>query len=79
MSCLRIPWRSTVVSTPYRSRQSPPADADVGTLLTYSEQMCMIPPSDGSTGRERGWRALLDALGGYLAEDTRRAQREAAV
>lgn len=46
------------------------ADADGGTTLTYHEQMCVIPPSDGVDGREHGWSALLDSLEGYLAADT---------
>lgn len=46
-------------------------DANEGTRLTYTEQMCVIPPSDGVEGREQGWTALLDSLGGYLAADTR--------
>lgn len=37
-----------------------------GTRLTYTEQMCVIPPSDGVEGRTQGWNALLDALGAYL-------------
>jgi len=42
-----------------------------GTKLTYVEQLCVIPPSDGAEGREHGWHALLDGLESYLAEDTR--------
>lgn len=42
-----------------------------GTRLTYTEQMCVIPPSDGAEGRTHGWNALLDALGEYLVADTR--------
>jgi uncharacterized protein YndB with AHSA1/START domain len=41
-------------------------DEGRGTRLGYTEQMCVLPPSDGATGRERGWQALLDALAGYL-------------
>ena len=44
-------------------------DADGGTRLTYSEQMCVIPPSDGMEGRKRGWNALLDSLAKYLTAD----------
>ncbi len=40
-----------------------------GTKLTYVEQMCIIPPSDGAEGREHGWGALLDGLANYLAND----------
>lgn len=47
------------------------ADENGGTRLTYTEQMCVIPPSDGAAGRTHGWNALLEALGNYLAEDTR--------
>ena len=45
------------------------ADHNGGTHLTYTEQMCVIPPSDGAAGRTHGWNSLLDALGSYLAED----------
>ena len=41
-----------------------------GTRLSYTEQMCVIPPSDGAEGRTHGWNALLDSLGEYLVEDT---------
>lgn len=37
------------------------------TRLHYTEQMCVIPPSDGVEGRKRGWQALLEALDAYLA------------
>lgn len=47
------------------------SDQDGGTRLTYTEQMCVIPPSDGAAGRKHGWTALLETLGEYLAEDTR--------
>ena len=47
------------------------AEADGGTRLTYTEQMCVIPPSDGVEGREHGWNALLTALEAYLVADTR--------
>jgi uncharacterized protein YndB with AHSA1/START domain len=47
------------------------ADENGGTRLTYTEQMCVIPPSDGAEGRTHGWNALLEALGKYLTEDTR--------
>ncbi|MCV3208743.1 SRPBCC domain-containing protein [Mesorhizobium sp. YC-39] len=43
-------------------------DEKPGTRLHYTEQMCIIPPSDGLKGREHGWNALLDALGVYLAK-----------
>lgn len=46
-------------------------EEDGGTRLSYTEQMCVIPPSDGAVGRTHGWNALLDALGMYLAEGTR--------
>lgn len=46
------------------------AEADGGTRLTYTEQMCVIPPSDGVEGRRHGWDALLTALEDYLAQDT---------
>jgi uncharacterized protein YndB with AHSA1/START domain len=42
-----------------------------GTRLKYTEQMCMIPPSDDVEGRKHGWSALLDGLGDYLVKDTR--------
>jgi uncharacterized protein YndB with AHSA1/START domain len=44
-------------------------DTDGGTRLTYSEQMCVIPPSDGMEGRKHGWNALLDSLARYLTAD----------
>ena len=46
-------------------------DEGGGTRLFYTEQMCVIPPSDGADGRKRGWSALLDGLGAYLVADTR--------
>jgi uncharacterized protein YndB with AHSA1/START domain len=46
------------------------ADENGGTRLTYIEQMCVIPPSDGVEGRKHGWSALLDGLADYLVEDT---------
>lgn len=49
-------------------------DEGGGTRLTYTEQMCVIPPSDGLEGRRHGWNAILDGLGGYLEEDTARAR-----
>lgn len=49
------------------------ADHGGSTKLTYVEQMCVIPPSDGAEGREHGWNALLDALEKYLAADTQAA------
>lgn len=47
------------------------ADHDGGTLLTYTEQMCVIPPSDGAEGRKHGWGVLLKRLEDFLATDTR--------
>ena len=47
------------------------SDHGGGTKLTYVEQLCIIPPSDGAEGREHGWRALLESLETYLANDTR--------
>ena len=46
-------------------------DENGGTKLLYTEQMCVIPPSDSSDGRKQGWTALLDKLADYLASDTR--------
>jgi uncharacterized protein YndB with AHSA1/START domain len=43
------------------------ADHGAGTRLTYTEQMCVIPPSDGAEGRRNGWQALLKALEDFLA------------
>ena len=45
-------------------------DENGGTRLRYTEQMCVLPPSDGVEGRIHGWGALLDSLGRYLKEDT---------
>ena len=45
------------------------ADHGGGTRLTYTEQMCVIPPSDGLDGRRHGWTALLDAVGRLLAAE----------
>lgn len=42
-------------------------DEKRSTRLTYTEQMCIIPPSDGLEGRKHGWGVLLDALGARLA------------
>lgn len=47
------------------------ADEGGGTRLRYTEQMCVLPPSDGAEGRTHGWAALLDGLGSYLEADTR--------
>ena len=44
------------------------SDVDEGTHLRYTEQMCVIPPSDGAKGRTHGWGALLDGLGRALAD-----------
>ncbi len=41
-----------------------------GTRLRYSEQMCVIPPSDGVRGRRGGWEALLQELQAYLHRDS---------
>lgn len=49
-------------------------DEGGGTRLVYTEQMCVIPPSDGLEGRRHGWSAILDGLGGYLEEDTAKAR-----
>lgn len=38
------------------------ADEGGGTRLVYTEQMCVIEPSDGAPGREHGWAALLDGM-----------------
>jgi uncharacterized protein YndB with AHSA1/START domain len=38
-----------------------------GTSLSYREQMCILPPSDGVEGRKHGWNVLLDMLGTYLS------------
>jgi uncharacterized protein YndB with AHSA1/START domain len=45
------------------------ADEGGGTRLSYTEQMCVIEPSDGAPGREHGWKALLDAMERTLAQD----------
>jgi uncharacterized protein YndB with AHSA1/START domain len=45
-------------------------DEGGGTRLRYTEQMCVLPPSDGPQGRAHGWGVLLDALGNYLEADT---------
>ena len=45
-------------------------DEGGGTRLTYKEQMCVIPPSDGAEGRKHGWGALLDSLQEHLADDS---------
>ncbi|WP_135451179.1 SRPBCC domain-containing protein [Tabrizicola caldifontis] len=46
------------------------AEHEGGTRLTYTEQMCVIPPSDGLEGRRHGWDALLTGLENYLSADT---------
>ncbi len=43
---------------------------DEGTLLRHVEQMCVMPPSDGVSGREHGWGVLLDQLADYLGSDS---------
>jgi uncharacterized protein YndB with AHSA1/START domain len=45
-------------------------DENGGTRLRYTEQMCVLPPSDGAEGRSHGWSVLLDGLGQYLKADT---------
>jgi uncharacterized protein YndB with AHSA1/START domain len=45
------------------------ADEGGGTRLTFTEQMCVIPPSDGVEGRQQGWRELLAGLEHFLAGD----------
>jgi uncharacterized protein YndB with AHSA1/START domain len=45
-------------------------DENGGTRLRYTEQICVIPPSDGVEGRKHGWSALLDGLADYLVKDT---------
>jgi uncharacterized protein YndB with AHSA1/START domain len=46
-------------------------DHNGGTRLNYTEQMCVIPPSDGAEGRKHGWGALLQSLEDFLADDVR--------
>lgn len=53
------------------------ADHGEGTRLTYTEQMCVIPPSDGVEGREHGWQALLTDLQDYLVEDGAQERQDA--
>jgi len=48
-------------------------DAGGGTRLVFTEQMCVLPPSDGAAGRQHGWSALLDGLAACLATDIRQA------
>jgi len=45
-------------------------DEGGGTRLRYTEQMCVLPPSDGAPGRTHGWGVLLDGLGAHLEADT---------
>ncbi len=45
------------------------ADEGGGTRVVYTEQMCIIPPSDGMAGRRHGWGALLDAVERLLAAE----------
>jgi uncharacterized protein YndB with AHSA1/START domain len=45
------------------------ADEGGGTRLTFTEQMCVIPPSDGVEGRQHGWGELLAGLEHFLAGD----------
>jgi len=49
------------------------ADQGGGTRLTFTEQMCVIPPSDGTEGRRHGWTELLAGLETFLASDGPRA------
>ena len=49
------------------------ADEGGGTRLTFTEQMCVMPPSDGIEGRRHGWNELLAALEAFLASDGPRA------
>jgi uncharacterized protein YndB with AHSA1/START domain len=51
------------------------SDEGGGTRLRYTEQMCVLPPSDGAAGRSHGWGVLLDGLAGYLAVDRRDGAR----
>ena len=44
-------------------------DEGGGTRLTFTEQMCVIPPSDGVEGRRHGWGELLAALQALLSTD----------
>lgn len=50
-------------------------DEGGGTRLRYTEQMCVLPPSDGADGRSHGWGALLDKLHAYLEADARVSAR----
>ena len=43
------------------------ADEGGGTRVNYTEQMCVIPPSDGAQGRRHGWTHLLAGLATYLS------------
>lgn len=45
------------------------ADEGGGTRLTFTEQMCVIPPSDGIEGRRHGWTELLAGLEVFLRSD----------
>ena len=45
------------------------ADEGGGTRLTYTEQMCVLPPSDGVPGRKHGWTHLLGGLGQALSAE----------
>lgn len=48
-------------------------DHNGGTRLTFTEQMCVIPPSDGVEGRRHGWGELLGGLETFLVSDGRQA------
>lgn len=48
------------------------ADEGGGTRLTFIEQMCVIPPSDGVEGRRHGWGELLGGLETFLVSDGRK-------
>ncbi|MBX3582102.1 MAG: SRPBCC domain-containing protein [Rhizobiaceae bacterium] len=50
------------------------ADHNGGTRLTFTEQMCIIPPSDGVEGRRHGWDELLGGLESFLVSDGRRVR-----
>ena len=52
-------------------------DEGGGTRLTYTEQMCVIPPTDGANGRRHGWTHLLEGLETYLAQDETRVGQPA--
>lgn len=49
------------------------ADENGGTRISYTEQICVVGPSDGVEGRRAGWMDLFDSLADYLIQDTRSA------